>query len=1053
MKNVFKSFAALAAILSFAACQKEVSPVEPAQNLYYVSFVAEEPATKTTVAQDTDEEGNKVAIYSWTASDASADRWTVYRGLEAATEVTPSLFKGVMTITAGFETPSETGDKFVALFNKGINAVQNITNESVYDPTSDVMISAEVPYEVGKESYGFRFKRESAFALMTAKGLEGTTVTGVSINADKVLSADYNYENKAFEETGEKTIVINTNSLVNDGAAPVYFATVPVDEANLNVAVVTVDENGDFKAAYEKSFTKAISFARGDVHSFGTTLTDNKVTSLTLDLSIDETTTATENELSWDRTFVKVVAAKANSTTNANNYYPGTSGKTYTSTRFYKGSLLTITPLIGVEIKSIKFTATSNDYASELAESSWGENAYVGVSGTMVTITPSNKNALVAEIGGNCGFTKIEVELGKPSIVHATGVTLNQTTLSLNTEETETLIATVAPEDAINKSVTWESSDDNVATVSNGVVRGISAGNATITVTTVDGEYTATCEVTVTSGSAATYKWVKISSLADLEDGGKYYLATNNGVNLFNGDIQSGHLQVGTTSAVYANGKLATIPDDAKEIELIATATAEQYYIMYNGGYLHATAAKSGNFSYVEASKFSSSDTNAWTFSVDEGTFDAVGSVKAAYIRSYNENSFRSYANTNNGARFVLYKRYIDMPTCAAPTLTNGSEGEVSVGTVVYLTNNEEGSTIRYTVNGNDPTSTSTEYTSAGISITDDCTIKAAAFKDNYNTSAVLTLNYTVPIVANPSISFDGTTVNITCSTSGATIHYEIGGDDVSEPTSDSDVYDPSNKPSVSDGQTVKAFAIKSGSKDSQVVSLKYTTTPVVLTTVTVSGEPTKKTYTAGDSFESAGLTVTGTYSDSHQETITEGITWSEPAALTVGQTSVTITATVSGITSEEYTVTGLTVTAAGPTDFSSTYTSNVTLSGSNKVKISNVEYPCATVGSSKNAGSTTFTVNSGTKYLTLHVVGWNGENGKTHTISTNVGTITPAKLTTTSDTGAANTSPFTLSKNDYSSTEYYFVFELSGVTSEATITISNSGGKQRGVYFGVNAE
>lgn len=415
MKNVFKSFAALAAILSFAACQKEVSPVEPAQNLYYVSFVAEEPATKTTVAQDTDEEGNKVAIYSWTASDASADRWTVYRGSDIAESVTPSLSNdGVMTITAGFKTTSTTGDKFVALFNKGINAVQNITSESVYDPTSDVMISAEVPYEGGKESYGFRFKRESAFALMTAKGLEGTTVTGVSINADKVLSADYNYENKAFEETGEKTIVINTNSLVNDGAAPVYFATVPVDEANLNVAVVTADENGDFKAAYEKSFTKAISFARGDVHSFGTTLTDNKVTSLTLDLSIDETTTATENELSWDRTFVKVVAAKAEATTPANNYYPGTSGKSYTATRFYKNSTLTFAQKLNVPIKKIEFTATSEGYASALANSIWA-NANSSASGTTVLVTPINAYAsIAATIGATCGFENIVITYGEP---------------------------------------------------------------------------------------------------------------------------------------------------------------------------------------------------------------------------------------------------------------------------------------------------------------------------------------------------------------------------------------------------------------------------------------------------------------------------------------------------------------------------------------------------------------------------------------------------------------------------------------------------------------
>lgn len=91
---------------------------------------------------------------------------------------------------------------------------------------------------------------------------------------------------------------------------------------------------------------------------------------------------------------------------------------------------------------------------------------------------------------------------------------------------------------------------------------------------------------------------------------------------------------------------------------------------------------------------------------------------------------------------------------------------------------------------------------------------------------------------------------------------------------------------------------------------LVYTTGGKTLQTVTVSGTPTKTTYTAGENFEPAGLTVTGHYDDDSDETITEGITWSTPAALTVGQTSVSITATVNGVTSAAYNVTGLTVNA-----------------------------------------------------------------------------------------------------------------------------------------------
>lgn len=85
-----------------------------------------------------------------------------------------------------------------------------------------------------------------------------------------------------------------------------------------------------------------------------------------------------------------------------------------------------------------------------------------------------------------------------PPAVTVTGVTLNKTELTLETGDSETLTATVAPSDATNKNVTWKSSNTAVATVDdNGKVTGVAAGEATITVTTEDGGKTATCKVAV----------------------------------------------------------------------------------------------------------------------------------------------------------------------------------------------------------------------------------------------------------------------------------------------------------------------------------------------------------------------------------------------------------------------------------------------------------------------------------------------------------------------------------------------------------------------------
>jgi len=82
--------------------------------------------------------------------------------------------------------------------------------------------------------------------------------------------------------------------------------------------------------------------------------------------------------------------------------------------------------------------------------------------------------------------------------VKVTGVELNKTSLTLAEGASETLIATVSPDDATNIKVTWSSSEPSVATVNGGTVTAIKAGSAVITVKTTDGGKTATCNVTVT---------------------------------------------------------------------------------------------------------------------------------------------------------------------------------------------------------------------------------------------------------------------------------------------------------------------------------------------------------------------------------------------------------------------------------------------------------------------------------------------------------------------------------------------------------------------------
>ncbi|GKG75928.1 hypothetical protein DXA15_21035 [Parabacteroides sp. AM58-2XD] len=85
----------------------------------------------------------------------------------------------------------------------------------------------------------------------------------------------------------------------------------------------------------------------------------------------------------------------------------------------------------------------------------------------------------------------------KEGTIAVSAVAVNPTTAAVKPGATVTLSATVTPEDATDKTITWSSSDEKVATVDGGKVTGVAEGTVTITATTKSGDKTATCTVTV----------------------------------------------------------------------------------------------------------------------------------------------------------------------------------------------------------------------------------------------------------------------------------------------------------------------------------------------------------------------------------------------------------------------------------------------------------------------------------------------------------------------------------------------------------------------------
>ena len=153
--------------------------------------------------------------------------------------------------------------------------------------------------------------------------------------------------------------------------------------------------------------------------------------------------------------------------------------------------------LINGQTVSEKLTATLLKIEGEIEwTSSNQEIATVGNDGT-VTAVAVGKTTITAKVTSNKKkySASCEVEVTTEPV---TNVELSANTGTLDIGQTLTLTATVTPENASNKGVTWSSSDTSVATVENGIVTAVAAGSTIITATAADGsEYNATCTITV----------------------------------------------------------------------------------------------------------------------------------------------------------------------------------------------------------------------------------------------------------------------------------------------------------------------------------------------------------------------------------------------------------------------------------------------------------------------------------------------------------------------------------------------------------------------------
>ena len=221
--------------------------------------------------------------------------------------------------------------------------------------------------------------------------------------------------------------------------------------------------------------------------------------------------------------------------------------------------VVTVSPSNATD-KSVTWSSTNSSVAT--------------VSSGKVTAKSEGTTMIAAEAhNGKTATCIVTVNEPASEVIEATSVSFNKTSLTLEIGESETLTATILPNNAMDKTVTWTSSDQAVAMVANGKITAIGSGNATITATTSNGK-TATCTVTV-SDPYADFTFQPYSSM----DG--YALTNYNGTNpivtvpsMYNGKPVVAISRLYTTEGFYSNTviKQVTLPESVKFINSYAFA-------------------------------------------------------------------------------------------------------------------------------------------------------------------------------------------------------------------------------------------------------------------------------------------------------------------------------------------------------------------------------------------------------------------------------------------------------------------------------------------------
>ena len=188
----------------------------------------------------------------------------------------------------------------------------------------------------------------------------------------------------------------------------------------------------------------------------------------------------------------------------------GTASTTKTDKAYYiKGTVSEKQGSFSTQFGNFTFTMTENSKTftahrvkNGSSKTSFTDESDIEVGDTVVLygtiIMYYSNSTYTPEVNGTASYDGYVHSVSKEPVA-VTGVSVSPKTTTVGIGEKTSLTASVIPSNAEEQGVTWTSSNSGVASVNNGVVTGIAAGTATITVKTVDGNFTDTATITVTA--------------------------------------------------------------------------------------------------------------------------------------------------------------------------------------------------------------------------------------------------------------------------------------------------------------------------------------------------------------------------------------------------------------------------------------------------------------------------------------------------------------------------------------------------------------------------